>query len=407
MAVFNFTVRATDSEGSYADRSFNITVRNSKIERFMAVTITDAWTSADGTSWTQRAGMGGIGCAYGNGFWLVQSTGNSGQGNVLFRKSYDGINYNSILRADTNWIDHLGNSINGTSKPLMDISNPKVRYMGGKFVLPHHHNGSSSGWGGTTSSLLLPGIWISDDGITWNFKPVMTSGWSTATLSSGINFWNVQEDNGTIFLNCAANAGAGNFLGWMTSDLGTTWTALRQVGNASTTSTSFNITRFNGLYMCQNLVNSNTSPSYTYLYSTDGQNWTTGSVATGNTGVGTSSPHQFTYANGRIYSACFKNTGTTAQHIYSSADALNWNTTLIQQFSANNNYTNWYDKPVLAYKNGVYLIASYIAGGNSGSVLSSSYGGLRLSTDGSTWTVVNNYNSSNGSPTPFADVAIM
>lgn len=88
MTTYNFSVRATDNLGAFADRAFDITVNNTSIERFVAVGQNGLAHSQDGDAWTYEAGLFGTYCAYGNGQWAVVS-GN----NVEMRTSPDAINW--------------------------------------------------------------------------------------------------------------------------------------------------------------------------------------------------------------------------------------------------------------------------------------------------------------------------
>lgn len=97
MTVFNFTLRAEDDRGAFSDRQFSIKVRNTLVDRYMIIDKTHAYTSIDLVNWTMRPDMGGSGCAYGGGNWLVWV------GDNRYRMSPDGINwtqYTAQQRAD-------------------------------------------------------------------------------------------------------------------------------------------------------------------------------------------------------------------------------------------------------------------------------------------------------------------
>jgi len=376
MAQFNFTVRATDSEGSFADRSFNITVRNSKIERYMAINTTDAYTSSDGTTWTQRPGMGGYSCAYGNGFWLI----NSDDG---LRKSYDGVNYNFIPSASLQVYDDLGTLLtsgNGAAS-LTSGSSAKIRSFGNKFYLP---------WQGNVGGTSKIGVFVSTDGVTWNYKSALI-GTVTNNLSGGYYF-TITEDNGTLFMNHPWTAGTQN-LGYMSTDAGETWTIMADI--AGSTTRSGVLRRFNGLYLTT--IGTTTA----YQYSTDGSNWTTGSFGT--------LDHQviwdFSYANGKLYAFFNKSTTAAAPQIYlTSVDGINWTTNTYKTFkSSSQNSANSNVIPI--YKNGIFIIGgSSGLGSDDSDTTSVPSGGLRLSTNGTDWVTVNRYDDTS---TTFTDVAMM
>ena len=85
--TFNFTVRAEDDQGAFADRDFSMTVRNTSVDRYLITTATDAYTSPDMVTWTKRIGQGGSTAKYGGGKWLILMSG------VNYRLSSDGINF--------------------------------------------------------------------------------------------------------------------------------------------------------------------------------------------------------------------------------------------------------------------------------------------------------------------------
>lgn len=89
--TFNFTVRAEDNQGAFADRDFSIVVKNTVIDRYMVVDNTDAYTSPDMVTWTKRPGQGGFQVKYGGGLWVVcAGTYNSVP---TFRLSTDGATF--------------------------------------------------------------------------------------------------------------------------------------------------------------------------------------------------------------------------------------------------------------------------------------------------------------------------
>lgn len=89
--TFNFTVRAEDDQGAFADRDFSMTVRNTMVDRYMVVDATDAYTSPDMVTWTKRAGQGGNAVSYGGGKWLITPIVNASS----YRLSVDGVNFAS------------------------------------------------------------------------------------------------------------------------------------------------------------------------------------------------------------------------------------------------------------------------------------------------------------------------
>ena len=92
MAVtYNFTARATDGLGAFADRAFSITVNNSIIQRLVVVGQGGAARSTvAGTPWTNIPGVKGDSVAWGDR-WLIWD----GVAGVMWR-SPDAINWTSI-----------------------------------------------------------------------------------------------------------------------------------------------------------------------------------------------------------------------------------------------------------------------------------------------------------------------
>ena len=95
MALYNFTVRAEDSTGAYADRQFSIDVKNTLVERFLVVSNDHAYSSADGKTWTERSGQGGALAKRVGKLWFVgnRASFNHCPTNVNFRVSPDAINW--------------------------------------------------------------------------------------------------------------------------------------------------------------------------------------------------------------------------------------------------------------------------------------------------------------------------
>lgn len=391
MAVFNFTVRATDSEGSYADRQFNITVRNSRVERFMATTLNDSYTSPDGTTWTQRNGQGGFTCAYGNGFWLILKTQSTGTSAL---KSTDGINYTAILPANQIFVDEAGTTITGlpANGPLFTaMPNTRLRFWNGRFWIMTINGNNTTANGSSFFDL-----WSTADGITWRRNRLMTVTTQALAVTTLQYLVNLYEDNGTLFIpfpcgysGAIASAGQNWCYGWSTTD-GTTFTQVRDTtvttGSAATFYGASILNRINGVYFVMPTTTGSTNwQNTTFRYSTDGLNWTTSTL---NANAATSAPLTFTYANGQVYSFAVKQSsgvGSTANYFISS-DGLTWT---MSEFKSFNTASGIMTHSV--YKNGIFLLAGSTATGTdtNNSTLSVSNNGLRVSVDGATWSSVN------------------
>jgi hypothetical protein len=394
MAVFPFTVRATDSEGSYADRQFNITVRNSRVERFMVVNSAHAWTSPDGAIWTQRLNQGGSSCAYGNGFWMVMSNPNTSSFNI--RKSTDGINYNFVAFADMVFRNPDGTPITMTTSSIMlNTLTTRVRFWNGKFWFMTTGNSVTSG--NSANSLML---YSSPDGVTWTVNVLVYSGSPTVGLGfqsalSTSNFMtNFSDADGAFWINNPVSSNAnGTPMGWTTTD-GVTFTPVKNGALASTVNQFCNcLTRINGLYLAQHTSFLGGGPA-NFAFSTDGLNWTQGSMPA--TQTNGSSYAAFYYMNGVIYSMCTSGSSGTPVLFYMSTDGITWTSGSYTGFLSSNGTSI----PAYVAKNGVILVsASIMTSINTGSAIN----GVRFSVDGTTFTQA----SLPSDPTSIVDAAAM
>lgn len=96
MATYNFTVRAEDETGAFSDRDFAIEVRNTVVEKFIAISSVHAFTSIDGINWTERSGQGGDLVMRTGEYWIItQKSHNSYYCLPEIKISKDGINWNT------------------------------------------------------------------------------------------------------------------------------------------------------------------------------------------------------------------------------------------------------------------------------------------------------------------------
>lgn len=105
-STYNFTVRAEDDQGAFADRDFSIVVKNTSVDRYMVVDATDAYTSPDMVTWTKRNGQGGNAVSYGGGKWLIHYGPSAGS--TTYRISNDGVNFaNSVFSIQSTRVTNL------------------------------------------------------------------------------------------------------------------------------------------------------------------------------------------------------------------------------------------------------------------------------------------------------------
>lgn len=391
MAVFNFTVRATDSEGSYADRQFNITVRNSRVERFMIVDTNDAWTSPDGTTWTQRVGQGGVTCEYGNGFWLIKV---GASGSAGFRKSTDGINYNFIPASSMICLEADGST--ATSNPISTVSTAqsRLKFWNGMFWLIF-----------TNTSYYH--IWASVDGITWvrKFSQTWTATTASMTTATVPNIEPTVDGDTMFFPSFYGNitiSGANAPAGWSTTD-GTTFNVIRDISIVTAAAGGAQqLMRVNGLYIGRGMSSSATVTT-DYKYSTDGVNWTT--VANPSTLASITAASSLFYANGKLYWFNRRATGNinSGEPYWTSLDGINWTLKYMKIFNGTNT-SERYTKVI--FKNGLFVAMNSFAPSNAtdeSSDLTLQNNGFRVSLDGETWTHMN----ARAVVTSYQDVAAM
>lgn len=169
MTTFNFTVRATDDRGAFADRDFSIKVRNTIIDRYMAMSSAGLYTSPDATTWTLRPGIGNSASVNaqteivnGNGRWLMNKDGTN------YLMSLDGVN----------WTPY---PLPGGGVVSMSVVGaiPRFGYGNGKFVCSLVNQQG-------TNAIYLYKIWTSADGITWtNPVTTVTSGYAQSLAYAG------------------------------------------------------------------------------------------------------------------------------------------------------------------------------------------------------------------------------
>ncbi|RYD66100.1 MAG: hypothetical protein EOP83_05850 [Verrucomicrobiaceae bacterium] len=96
MATYNFTVRAVDNTGAFADRNFQMNVNNTQIDRFVMVCASGLLRSVDGTTWNTEPGIVGTYVGFENNQWIVASSDRQFATTVLYN-SVDGLNWNRII----------------------------------------------------------------------------------------------------------------------------------------------------------------------------------------------------------------------------------------------------------------------------------------------------------------------
>lgn len=264
MATYNFTIRATDNAGAYADRNFSLNVNNTIYDRFVTVSNTGLCRSPDGINWIYESGLTGTGVGYGGGKWLVWS-----QGSALLRSSSDGTSWSTYTPTLTGYT--------GTWNGAMH-----AKYRNGAWTAFMQNSGG------------LVEEWISADAITWTRGATV----GTLTLGSPYNVGDFDWDaagNQVIYLNLNSTFQiqyrAANALSYTNVTIANATSYYN-----SNFQYSGNVRYYNGLWIIQ------PAGTATPLTSVDpaGANWTPRSSFSAQVGL--------IYLNGRILSAPFQPT---------------------------------------------------------------------------------------------------
>lgn len=158
MATYNFTIRAFDNVGAFADRSFSINVLKTRVHRFVVQTPEGFLLSTNGDDWKFEQDKSTSIQTYGNGMWVGSVTPSS------VRYSQDGRNWKSKTYTLTP-VATFGFALASY-----------IKYSDGKWMIV----GSSY----QSGSNATPAMWVSDDNMaTWALQSRIT----TAVMSIGAN----------------------------------------------------------------------------------------------------------------------------------------------------------------------------------------------------------------------------
>jgi hypothetical protein len=252
MATYNFTIRATDNVGAYADRNFSINVNNTIYDRFVAVGNAGLARSPDGVNWLWEAGLSGEGVAFGGGKWLVWN-------GTTFRSSPDGTSWTNYTPTFT------GASVGGVSRIKYRIANSTW------VAHTYYFNGSSYSYDEFSST----------DAVTWaRSTNIFTGGGNTLSYAT-CDFDHDAAGNCVAYLNGGAT--------FYKPAASSTWTSQSISGLGQISASTFwgNVRNYNGLWIIS-------AGSSNVATSVDGTNWV--GRATG------AAQYGLLYLNGRILS---------------------------------------------------------------------------------------------------------
>lgn len=374
MANFQFTVRATDSDGAYADRNFAITINNTRVERYMVIDNFNAYTSPDLVNWTTRNGQGGWDCVYGNSMWLIMTNNTTPQNSVsggyflgggsytgantmVVRKSTDGVNYANLTYA-AGQVKFVNNDANSTAfVPSSNVAiYGRLSFSNGYFWLPITWSSDF-----TQPTAIQSYVARSADGVTWTILPVPAKGnfFYHSSLGHFYRLWAKVQDSGSdIFIPNygSANGYTANFYGWKSSDLGVTWVpVIDSTGKANNNTSYFSpmVTRINGLYLAAH----NQTANVPFMISNDGLNWSPcNPVANWNSNWPI---HSVTYANGTLYAVgSYFSTATVSPILLQSTDGVTWTQVSLGSNVLPGGSTGFNPYTGLTYKNGFLVLSN-------------------------------------------------
>lgn len=293
MADFNFTVRATDSLGAYAERDFSIRVNNKLVNEFVAVGANgDVLTSITGTSWVRQQGVlsgtitSRIGDVIsGNGFWLISNA-------TTYMRSPDGLTWTSYPYP------------NGLTWGLNVSSDNGVKRMWA------YGNGKVAAllWDTTISRNVFVS---SEDGINWTVGGIIDS--SSRTLST-----NLAYGNGVWLANNYQTTTSSAYV-WRSTDDGATFNPVSRPATLGAASTNtINVQFQNGFFF-------GSSGSTIYAISRTGLTWTNVAYP----GGASFNLFNLSYNNGWLmhYPEAYATSGTAWNQPYRSNDCITWEPT--------------------------------------------------------------------------------
>ncbi|AUZ95023.1 hypothetical protein FDI40_gp241 [Agrobacterium phage Atu_ph07] len=382
MTEFNFTVRATDNLGAFADREFSINVRNTIVDRWVAtVTGGSVITSPDGINWTLQQNI----ITGTNNIWNNTSSQTTARGSV---GHFNGKWY---INAGVNYITSTD------AKNWSVIPFPSVTYEGNQYVAGSAQTSYVNGeWAKspTNIGIMVPMysasagyyrniLMMTSDGINWTHKWVQT-----LSTSSGISpqTTKVIYGNGKWLISGNRRDNLPT-IGYVSSDEGATWTTVPSPAGAFLGGDIFFV---NGKWIA-------TRADIQAMYISDDLiNW---SYQAYSTPVNTNFRYwNWNYGNGviSVFPELSTNvSGSSWNRVYSTVDLVNWTETTLPVYPVVNNgvgtigitfvrgNASAFARISSAFYNGQFIF------GTSYTSNAATTGGLLSSTDGKTYTKLN------------------
>lgn len=328
MTTFNFTVRAVDERGAYADRDFSIKVRNTMVDRYVAMSYNgQLYTSPDAETWTQRINQGftstdpnySNNVVFGNGIWLAPYDKDN------YRTSIDGVNWNAM-------------AMPGTTSPTGSYltafqSIPNFTFVNGQFAMLKWESGAT----------VTRRLYTSYDGLTWESKAVINTGLSVNNSAFQFVYNNPPTYGGGKWM--VTSGLNNNDVVWVSSDDGSTWKS----ANTKVTNMQ-NVYYFNGLYFA---ISSATMDITTSI---DGFSWVIQPI-TKETYVGFS---KLLYGNGRLIAVPHRynigsGVGNPVNFVMTSLDGTTW-TKVGLPITVISSSTSGGNRASAIYHNGLFFI---------------------------------------------------
>lgn len=330
MTTFNFTVRAVDERGAYADRDFSIKVRNTIVDRYVAMSMNGhLYTSPDAETWTQRINQGftttdysyANNVVFGNGIWLAPYDKDN------YRTSIDGVNWNAVA---------MPGPVSPTGTYLTAIQSiPNFTFVNGQFAMLKWES---------IGSYLGRRLYTSYDGITWESKAIINMNVAVnSSIYSTVYNNPPTYGGGKWMITCGLN---NSDVVWVSSDDGATWkSANTKVINLQ------NVYYFNGLYFA---ISSSTMDITTSL---DGFSWIIQPIVK-ETHVGFS---KLLYGNGRIVAIPHRNNvgstvGASTNFVMTSLEGTTW-TKVGLPITPISSATSGPNRASAIYHNGLFFIS--------------------------------------------------